>query len=66
MPVARVGDDKAALAITGHKPIFAADHARIATARDPDVGIVLLRAVNVIGKRVINRDMIKLRRRLIV
>src|SRR5450432_1343211 len=66
VPVARIGHDKAAFAAAGLEPIFAPDHAALAPARDPDVRVILLRAVDVIGKRVIHRDVIELRGRLIV
>ena len=65
MPVARIGQDKAALAAAGMRPIFLSDNAAIGAARDADVRVVLLRAVDVIRKSVIDRDVVELRRRLI-
>ena len=66
MPVARIGHDEAAFAIARDEPIFASDHSRIRAAGDADVRVVLLRSVNVVRERVINRDMIKLRGRLVI
>src|SRR4030088_3034958 len=66
VPVPRIGNDETAFAAAGLKPIFASDHARVGPARDADVRAVLLRAVNVIRKRVVDRDVIELRGRLVV
>ena len=66
VPVARIGQNETAFAAAGLKPIFAPDHTRVSPARDADVRVVLLRAVDVIRKRVVDRDVIKLRGRLIV
>ena len=66
MPVARIRQNETAFAAAGLKPIFAPDHARVSPARDADVRVVLLRAVDVIRKRVVDRNVIKLRGRLIV
>src|SRR5204862_1434831 len=66
VPITGIGYHKAAFATAGHKPVFASDHTRIAAAGDADVGIVLLRAVNVIGKCAIDGYMIKRRGRLVV
>ena len=66
MPVARIGHDEPAFAIAGDKPIFPPNHTAVGAARDADVRVVLLRAVNVIRKRVVDCDVIKLRGRLII
>ena len=66
MPIARIGDDETAFTAPGLKPIFPTNCSGIRPARDPDVRVVLLRAVNVIRKSVIDRDMVKLCGRLIV
>src|SRR4030095_12106123 len=66
MPVARIGNDKAALAAPGLEPVFARNYAALAAARDADVGVVLWRAVDVIRKRIVHGDVIELRRRLVI
>ena len=66
VPVARIGNYEPALAAAGLIPILAADHSRIRAARNANIRVVLLRAVNVIRKRVVDCDMIKLRGRLVV
>src|SRR5437868_210066 len=66
VPVARIGNYKTALAVAGWIPIFAADRPGIGAARDANVRVVLLRAINVIRKRVVDGYVIKLRGRLIV
>ncbi len=43
-----------------------ADRAPVGAAGDADIRVVLLRAVNVIGERVVYRHVIKLRGRLVV
>ena len=60
MPVPRIGHDKAALASASDKPIPRRDDSLLAPARDPKVGVVLLRTVNVIGIGVVSRDMVEL------
>ena len=66
VPVARIGDDKAAFSTAGDEPILAPDYTGVPAAGDADIRIILLCAVNVIGKGVVDRDVIKLRRRLII
>ena len=66
MPIARVGNHEPALTTPGRIPIFAANHARVRPARDANVRVVLLRAVNVIRKCVVDCDVIELRGRLII
>src|SRR2546423_5590279 len=66
VPVPRIGNDEAALAPAGLKPILRGDHSSIGPARYPDIRVVLLCAVDVIRKRVIDRDVIKLRGRLVL
>src|SRR5206468_5584551 len=65
-PIAWIGHDEAAFSTTGHEPIFASDHARIAAAGDTDIRVVLLRAVNVVRERIVYSDMIKLSSRLVI
>src|SRR5205085_12565821 len=66
VPVARIGQDKAAFSTAGNEPILAPNYTGFSAAGDADIRIILLRYVNMIGKRVVDRDMIKLRRRLII
>src|SRR5574338_1648032 len=66
VPVARIGNNKSALATAGLKPIFTPDHAAFPAARNSDVGVILLSPINVIRKGVVDRDVIELRSRLIV
>ena len=63
--IARIGDDETALTATGVRPIALLDDATVGPARDAHVRVVLLRAVDVIGEGVVDRDVIELRRRLI-
>ena len=66
VPVPRVRNDEPAFTATSFKPIFAADYSRVRAARDPDIRIVLLRAVNVVRERVVHGHVIELRSRLVV
>ena len=66
MPVARIGDYKATFTTAGNEPVLAPDYTGITSAGDANIRIILLCAVNVIGKRIVDRDMIKLRRGLII
>src|SRR6266851_8033818 len=66
MPVARVSENKSAFTAARWIPIARTNHTFISAARDADVRVVLLRAVDVIWKRVIDGDVIELRSRLII
>src|SRR4051794_12683951 len=66
VPVARIRDDETAFAAAGLKPILGRDDPGIRPAGDADIGVVLLGAIDVIRERVVDRDVIKLRGRLIV
>ncbi len=66
LPVARIGRHEAALTTAGLKPILPSNRAPIRAAGDTDVGVVLLRAVDVIGECVVHGHVVKLRRGLIV
>src|ERR1700726_676834 len=66
MPIAWVGDDKTAFTVARNEPILPADHAAVSATGDTDVGVVLLRAENVIREMVVHRDVVKLRGRLII
>src|SRR5438067_12469983 len=66
VPVARIGYDEPALAAARSKPILCRDHALLAPACDAYIRVVLLRAVNVIRIGVVDRDVIKLCRRLVI
>ena len=63
--VARIGNDEAALPAAGMRPIALLDDAAIGAARDAHVRVVLLRAIDVVRKRVVDRDVIELRSRLV-
>ena len=66
MPVARIGNDKAAFSAACYEPIRRSNRTPISPAGDADARVVLLRAVNVVRKRVINCDMVELRGRLVI
>src|SRR5207249_8439223 len=66
VPVARIGYDEAALAAPGNEPILCRDYTLLAPARDANVRVVLLRAVDVIRIGVVSRDVIKLCGRLVI
>src|SRR5437870_9140364 len=66
VPVPRIRNDEAALAAARLEPILRRDDAGIRAAGDANIRIVLLRAVDVIRERVVDRDVIELRGRLIV
>src|SRR5438552_14534522 len=66
VPVARIRHDEPAFTATSLKPILPANHSRVRAARNADIRIVLLRAVNVVGERIVNSHVIKLRSRLVV
>ena len=65
-PVARIRHDKAALAAPRHKPVLRRDYTLIAPACDTYIRVVLLCTINVIGVSIVSRDVIKLRRGLII
>src|SRR5438046_10717505 len=65
-PAARIRHDKAALAAPRHKPVLRRDYTLIAPACDTYIRVVLLRTINVIGVSIVSRDVIKLRRGLII
>ena len=65
VPVAGIGHDETAFAPASLKPIFSADYARIGPTGDAHIRIVLLSAVDVIRERIIDSNVVKLRRRLI-
>src|ERR1051325_11518024 len=54
MPVARVWNYETAFAVACRIPILRTDDSRIGPARDANVRVVLLGAINVIGKCVID------------
>ena len=66
VPVARIRYDEPAFTATSLKPILPANHPRVRAARNDDIRIVLLRAVNVVRERIVNSHVIKLRSRLVV
>src|SRR5215831_16371606 len=66
VPVARVRYDEPAFTATSLKPILPANHSRVRAARNADIRIVLLRAVNVVGKRIVHSHVVKLRSGLVV
>ena len=66
MPIAWIGHDETTLAATCFEPILPPDRAPISAARDADVRVVLLSAVNVVGKRVVHSDVVKLCSGLVV
>ena len=66
VPVARIRYDKATFAAARDEPILLPNSAPAGAARDANVGIVLLRAVNVVRERIVHSHMIKLRSRLVV
>ena len=66
VPIARIRQNKSAFTAARNEPILRANHARVRATRYADIRVVLLRAINVIRIRVVHRDVIKLRSRLIV
>src|SRR5260370_40298365 len=64
--LAGIGSDVAALAAADVVPVCTVDSAVCARAGNPDGGVVLLRAVNVVRETIICGDVIKLRCRLVV
>src|SRR2546421_908931 len=66
VPVAWVRHDEATFAAARDEPILLPNSAPAGAARDANVGIVLLRAVNVVRERIVHRHVVKLRSRLVV
>src|SRR5690242_14126581 len=66
VPVARIREHKPTFAAARLKPVFASDHAALAPTGDSDIRVVLLRTIDVVGERVVHRDMIELGGRLIL
>ena len=66
MPIARVRHDKPAFAAACFEPILPPNRAPIGAARDADIRVVLLRAVNVVGERVVHSNVVKLCSGLVV
>src|SRR5437879_13918768 len=66
VPIAWIGHDKAAFPAPRRKPVPPRDHAFLAPACYAYIRVVLLRTINVVGIGVIGRNVIKLRRRLVV
>src|ERR1700678_4531742 len=64
--IARIGDHEARLAAAGGIPVARPYHALVVETSDGKIGIVLLRAVNVVRKAVIRCDMVELAGGLIV
>src|SRR5258707_6607850 len=64
--VARIGNHEARFAAAGRKPVARPDHTLIVEARDGQIGIILLRAVNIIRKLIVGRDVVELARGLVV
>ncbi len=64
--VAGIGSDVAALAATDVVPVRTVDSSIRARAGDPNGGVILLRAVNVVRKAIVCGDVVKLRGRLVV
>src|SRR5580704_3134185 len=64
--IGRIGSDVAAFAATDVVPIGSIDPALDAGAGDTYGGVVLLRAVDVIGEAVVDGDVVELRGRLII
>ncbi len=64
--IARIGDHEPRLTAAGGIPVARPDHALVVETRDGKIGIVLLRAVNVVRKAVIRRDVVELAGGLIV
>src|ERR1700733_7427638 len=64
--IARIRSDITAFAATDVVPVGAIDSASGTGARDANCGIVLLRAVDVVGEAVVRSDVVELRSRLIV
>ena len=66
MPVARIGHDEAAFTAACHEPIRRSNRTPISSARNANVRVVLLRAVNVVRERVVHCNVIKLCGRLVI
>src|SRR4051794_11635720 len=66
MPIARIRNNEAAFAIAGHEPVGRPDRTPIRAARDREVTVVLLGAINVVRECVVDGDVIELRGRLVV
>src|SRR5215471_1052471 len=66
VPVARIRHNETAFTATSLEPILPANDSRVGAARNGNVRVVLLCAVNVVGECVVYGYVIKLRRRLIV
>src|ERR1051325_11995751 len=56
VPVARVRHDETALTVAGLEPILPPDHPGAGAAGAADKRVVLLRAINVVRERVIERS----------
>src|SRR5206468_6617458 len=66
VPVAWIRHDEATFAAARDEPILLSNSAPVGTARNADIRIVLLRAVNVVGERIVHSHVIKLRSWLVV
>ena len=66
VPIARIRHNETAFATASGEPVPRFDDARISSAGDTDIRVVLLGSVEVLGKCVVDRDVIKLRGWLIV
>src|ERR1700730_10192864 len=64
--VARIGNDETAFSITGRIPMLTTDYSVVCSARNCDVGVILLCSVNVVRKSVVYRHMVKLGGGLVV
>ena len=64
--IARIGEHETAFAAAGGVPVAFVDRTLVVGALDPDIRVVLLRTVNPVGKAVVHRHVVELRRRLIV
>ena len=64
--VARVRNDESAFSAAGRIPVLPADCSFISPAGDRQARVVLLSAINTVWKVIVDRDMIKLRGRLVV
>src|ERR1700751_2172771 len=63
--IARIGEHEAGLAVEYVVPVALDDRPLIVPAGDRDTGVVLLRAIGVIGEALIDRHVVELRRRLV-
>ncbi len=66
MPIARVRHNEATFTSAGFEPVLPANGAPVGAAGDADIRVVLLRAINVVGKRIVHGNVVKLRSRLVV